>query len=310
MSAHASAAAASAPTGIANVSRRGLLAGMGAGALVLAVGLPPAAEAHQPNAFGADAMPNGWRDDPRIFIAIAEDGTVSVTCHRSEMGQGVRTSIPMVVADELEADWSKVRVVQAWADEGRFGNMDTDGSRSLRHFFMPMRRAGAAARAMLEQAAANQWRVPVSEVHAANHAVTHAASGRTLGYGALARAAAELPVPARETLRLKDPSAFRLIGRDTVGLIDNRDITTGKATYGIDARVEGTLHAVVARPPVFGGKAVSFDGSEAMKVPGVLKVVAIDPPAIPSEFQPLGGVAVIARNTWAAMKGRDALRIT
>ena len=299
-----------APAGIANVSRRGLLAGIGAGALVLAVGIPPAAEAQQPKGFGADGMPNGWRDDPKLFVAIAEDGTVTVTCHRQEMGQGVRTSIPMVVADELEADWSKVRVAQAWADEGRFGNQDTDGSRSLRHFFMPMRRVGASARAMLEQAAANQWRVPVAQVRAANHVVTHAPTGRTLGYGALAKAAAELPVPARDTLRLKDPSAFRYIGKDATGLIDNRDITTGKAVYGIDARVEGTLYAVVARPPVFGGKAVSFDGSEAMKVPGVLKVVAIDPPAIPSEFQPLGGVAVVARNTHAAMKGRDALKIT
>jgi isoquinoline 1-oxidoreductase beta subunit len=301
---------APAPEGIANVSRRGLLAGIGAGALVLAVGLPPPAEAQQPKGFGADGMPNGWRDDPKLFVAVAEDGTVSVTCHRQEMGQGVRTSIPMVVADELEADWAKVRVVQAWGDEGRFGNQDTDGSRSLRHFFMPMRRAGAAARTMLEQAAANRWRVPVAEARAANHVVTHAPTGRTLGYGELAKAAAELPVPARDTLRLKDPSTFRYIGKDTIGLLDNRDITTGKAAYGIDARVEGTLHAVVARPPVFGGKAVGFDAAEAMRVPGVLKVVAIDPPAIPSEFQPLGGVAVVARNTYAAMKGRDALKIT
>src|SRR5918993_4992486 len=295
--------------GLANVSRRNLLAGLSASAFVLAVGLPDSVEA-QEKKFGADAMPNGWRDDPAIFISLAEDGTVTVTCHRSEMGQGVRTSLAMVVADELEADWARVRVAQAWGDEERFGNQDTDGSRSLRHWFMPMRRAGAAARTMLEQAAAAQWGVPASEVRAANHGVTHAASGRTLGYGALAKAAATLPVPDRGTVRLKEPSAFRYIGKDTIGLVDNRDITTGKAVYGIDARVEGTLHAVVARPPVFGGKAVSFDGSEAMKVPGVLKVVAIDPPAIPSEFQPLGGVAVIARNTWAAMKGRDALRIT
>ena len=303
-------AAPAAPTGdVANVSRRGLLAGIGAGALVLAVGVPSATDAQQPKGFGRDGMPNGWRDDPKIFIAIAPDGTVTVTCHRAEMGQGVRTSIPMVVADELEADWSRVRVAQAWGDEGRFGNQDTDGSRSLRHFFVPMRNAGAAARTMLEQAAANQWRVPVSQVRAANHNVIHAPSGRMLGYGELARAAAELPVPARETLRLKDPSAFRYIGKEGTGLIDNLDITTGKAVYGIDARVDGTLYAVVARPPVFGGKVKSVDSAEAMRVPGVLKVVNIDPPAIPSEFQPLGGVAVVARNTYAAMKGRDALKI-
>ncbi|MBL6455396.1 xanthine dehydrogenase family protein molybdopterin-binding subunit [Belnapia sp. T6] len=294
---------------IANLSRRGLLGGIAAGGLVLGIGLP-AARGQQQQRFGADGMPNGWRDDPRLFVAIAEDGIVTITCHRQEMGQGVRTSIPMVIAEELEADWSKVRVTQAPGDEARFGNQDTDGSRSLRHFFTPMRHAGAAARTMLEAAAAKQWGVPAEEVRAANHAVLHEKSGRSLGFGALARAAAEMPVPDRTTLRLKDPASFRLIGKDTVGLLDNHDITTGRAGYGIDARVEGMLHAVVARPPVFGGKVTSFDAAEALAVPGVVKVVAIDAPAIPSEFQPLGGIAVIARNTWAAMQGRDKLKIT
>ena len=293
---------------LANVSRRSFLGGVAAGSLVLAAGWPGATGA-QEKKFGADGMPQGWRDDPRIFVAIGPDGTVTVTCHRQEMGQGVRTSVAMVVADELDADWSKVRVAQAPGDEARYGNQDTDGSRSLRHFFMPLRRAGAAARAMLEEAAARQWGVPVSEVNAADHAVTHAPTRRTLGYGALATAAAALPVPARETLKLKDPAAFRYIGSDRIGLIDNRDITTGKAIYGIDARAEGMLHAVVARPPVFGGKVRSVDDAEALKVPGVVKVVRIEPPPIPSEFQPLGGVAVIARNTWAAMQGRDKLKI-
>src|SRR5215203_763491 len=175
--------------GLVNVSRRSLLAGIGAGVFILAAGLPTEVPAQQ-NKFGADGMPNGWRDDPTIYISLAEDGTVTVTCHRSEMGQGVRTSIAMVVADELEADWGRVRVAQAWGDEERFGNQDTDGSRSLRHWFMPMRRAGGAAKTMLEQAAAAQWGVPATEVRAANHAVTHAATGRSLGYGALAKAAA------------------------------------------------------------------------------------------------------------------------
>jgi len=293
---------------LANVSRRSFLAGIGAGSLVLAVGLPSSISA-QEKKFGPDGMPNGWRDDPKIFVAISGDGTVTVTCHRQEMGQGVRTSIAMVVADELDADWSKVRVAQAPGDEARYGNQDTDGSRSLRHFFMPMRRAGAAARTMLEQAAAQQWGVPISEVKAADHAVVHAATKRTLGYGALAAAAAALPVPARESVKLKDPASFRYIGTDKVGLIDNRDITTGKAVYGIDARADGMLYAVVARPPVFGGKVKSVDDAEALKVPGVVNVVRIDPPEIPSEFQPLGGVGVIARNTWAAIQGRDKLKI-
>ena len=105
-------------------------------------------------------MPHGWVDNPLVFVAIGEDGIVSIVCHRSEMGQGVRTGMPMIVADELEADWTRVRVVQAPGDEARYGNQDTDGSRSMRHFFMPMRRCGAAARQMLEAAAAARWQVP------------------------------------------------------------------------------------------------------------------------------------------------------
>ena len=250
--------------GLANVSRRALLAG--AGVFVLAVGLPTAVPA-QEKKFGADGMPNGWRDDPAVFIAIGEDGTVTVTCHRSEMGQGVRTSIAMVVADELEADWARVRVAQAWGDEERFGNQDTDGSRSLRHWFMPMRRAGAAARTMLEQAAAAQWGVPASEVRAARPCRrARRRAGAASATARLAKAAAALPVPDRGTVRLKDASAFRYIGKDAIGLVDNLDITTGQAVYGIDARAEGMLHAVVARPPVYGGKVASYDATEALKV--------------------------------------------
>lgn len=294
-----------------NASRRGFLTGLGAGAFVIAVGLPRLGRAQdeEKKEFGRDAMPNGWRDDPNVFISIAEDGTVTLTCHRSEMGQGVRTSIAMVLADELEADWDRVHVAQADGNEEYYGNQDTDGSRSLRHFFMPMRRAGAAARTMLEQAAAAQWGVPVGEVRAQNHAVVHQASGRSLGYGELAKAAAQLPVPEGDAVRLKSPDAFRYIGKDNIGLVDNWDITTGHTTYGIDVRLDGMLYAVVARPPVYGGKVASYDDAAALKVPGVVKVVAIDAPEIPSEFHPLGGVAVIARNTWAAIKGREQLKI-
>ncbi len=295
---------------IANVSRRSLLLGMGAGSLVLAIGLPrPGRAQDAPVQFGADAMPNGWRDDPNVFVSIAEDGIVTVTVHRSEMGQGVRTSIAMVVADELEADWDMVRVTQAPGNEPRYGNQDTDGSRSLRHFFGPMRRAGASARTMLEQAAAEAWDVPLSEVRAEGHVVRHAGSDRTMGFGELAAAAAALPVPDREGLRLKDPATFRYVGKADIGLVDNDDITRGTTTYGIDVRREGMLYAVIARPPVFGGSVASLDDSAALQVPGVERIVRLDPPAIPAEFQPLGGVAVIARNTWAAIKGREALVI-
>jgi len=295
---------------LANVSRRRFLQGMSLGGLVLAVGFQSTASAQEAKKYGADGMPNGWTDNPLAFVSIAEDGTVTIVCHRSEMGQGVRTGMPMIVADELEADWKRVRVAQATGDEKKFGNQDTDGSRSTRHFFEPMRRCGAAARTMLEAAAAERWKVPVSEVAAKNHEVVHTASGRRLGYGALAKAAATQPVPARASLRLKDPKDFRYIGKGELKLYDGMDIATGKAKYGIDTRLPGMLYAVVARPPVLGGKVASVDDSEALKVPGVVKIVQIESSAPPAHFNPLGGVAVIARNTYAAMQGRRALRIT
>ena len=295
---------------IANVSRRRFLQGMSAmGGLVLAVGYPSAARADDPPKYGADGMSNGWVDNPLAFVAIGDDGTVTIVCHRSEMGQGVRTGMPMIVADELEADWKRVRVVQAPGDEQRYGNQDTDGSRSTRHFFDPMRRCGAAARAMLEAAAAARWQVPVSQVEAKNHEVVHRPTGRRASYGSLAKAAAGQPVPARETLRLKDPSQFRYIGKGDLKLVDGRDIVTGKAQYGMDTRLDGMLYAVVARPPIYGGKVASYDASDALKVPGVVGVVEIEDSPPPALFNPLGGIAVVARNTWAAIQGRKALKI-
>src|SRR5499425_974102 len=298
------------PLVIANVSRRRFLQGASAlGGLVLAAGFPSLARAADPPKYGADGMPHGWVDDPLVFVAIGDDGTVSIVCHRSEMGQGVRTGMPMIVADEMEADWKRVRVAQATGDEKKFGNQDTDGSRSTRHFFEPMRRCGAAARVMLEATAAERWKVPVSEVAAKNHEVVHGPTGRKLGYGAVAKAAATQPVPARASLRLKDSKDFRYIGKGELKLVDGMDIATGKAKYGIDTRLPGMLYAVVARPPVLGGKVATVDDSEALKVPGVVKVVQIDPSAPPAHFNPLGGVAVLARNTFAAMRGRQALKI-
>jgi isoquinoline 1-oxidoreductase beta subunit len=294
---------------IINVSRRRFLGAIPAAGLVLAVGFPRSALSGNAPTYGADSMPHGWVDDPLVFVAIATDGTVTMTCHRQEMGQGVRTSLPMVIADELEADWSRVRVRQAQADEARFGNQDTDGSRSVRHFFEPMRRCGAAARTMLEQAAAAQWGVPRAEVAASNHEVVHRSTNRKLGYGALAKAASHLPVPARDMLRLKAPAQFRYIGKGHVKIVDGPDIVAGRGMYGIDTRLDGLLYAVVARPAVYGGKVVSHDANAALKVPGVIRVIEIPGTPPPSEFQPLGGIAVIATNTWAAIQGRNALKI-
>ncbi|MDD1152485.1 xanthine dehydrogenase family protein molybdopterin-binding subunit [Pseudomonas protegens] len=295
---------------LSNLSRRSFLKGVGAtGALVLAASWGWQQAFAEDQKFGADGMPHGWVDDPKVYVSIASDGSVTVICNRSEMGQGVRTSLSMVVADELEADWAQVKVKQAPGDEARFGNQDTDGSRSMRHWYEPMRRCGAAARTMLEQAAADQWQVPLSECRAQLHKVVHQPSGRELGYGALAAAAGALAVPARDSLRLKQASEFRYIGKEATRAIDGEDIVNGRAVYGADVHFEGMLFAAVARPRVYGGKVKSVDDSAALKVPGVIKVMPIDGRPLPSEFQPLGGVAVVASNTWAAIKGRDALKI-
>ena len=296
-------------TPIENVSRRALLGGLAAvGGLVLAAPIL-SRRALAAYATGAGAMPHGTVNDPRVFVSIAPDGIVTIVAHRAEMGTGVRTSLPMIVADEMEADWARVRIQQAPGDEAKYGNQDTDGSRSTRHYLLPMREVGAAARAMLEGAAAQRWGVPVAEVRASNHEVVHAASSRRLGYGDLAAEAAAQPVPAAAALRLKDPRDFRYIGKGRVGMTDLRDITTGHAGYGIDVRLPGMKHAVIARPPVVGGKLVSFDAADALAVPGVEQVIEVQGWPWPSKFQPLGGVAVIARNTGAAIKGRDALKV-
>ncbi|MCD9572620.1 xanthine dehydrogenase family protein molybdopterin-binding subunit [Pseudomonas protegens] len=295
---------------LSNLSRRGFLKGVGAtGALVLAASWGWQEAFAEDKKFGADGMPHGWVDDPKVYVSIASDGSVTVICNRSEMGQGVRTSLSMVVADELDADWEQVKVRQAPGDEVRFGNQDTDGSRSMRHWYEPMRRCGAAARTMLEQAAAAQWQVPLAQCRAQLHKVVHQPTGRELGYGALAAAAGALAVPARDSLRLKQPREFRYIGKEATRAIDGQDIVNGRAVYGADVHFDGMLFAAVARPRVYGGKVRSVDDSAALKVPGVIKVVPIDSRPLPSEFQPLGGVAVVASNTWAAIKGRDALRI-
>ena len=297
------------PSKIENVSRRALLKGLGiTGGLVLAAPIL-SRQAMAAYTTGAGAMPHGVVIDPRVFVSLAPDGTVTIVAHRSEMGTGVRTSLPMIVADEMEADWARVHVQQAPGNEEKYGNQDTDGSRSTRHYLIPMRQMGASVRMMLEAAAAKRWNVPVSEVKATNHEVVHASSGRHLGYGELAADAAAQPVPSLTDLRLKEPKDFRYIGKGKVSIVDLRAITTGTAPYGADTRLPGMKYAVIARPPVVGGKLVSFDAKEALKVPGVEQVIEVQGWPWPSKFQPLGGVAVVARNTGAAIKGRDALKI-
>jgi len=325
---------------LANVSRRHVLKGLAvSGALVLAARWNLSLAEEEAAKYGAAAMPHGWVDDPDVFIRIDEDGTVTVVNHRSEMGQGIRTSLVMVVADELGADWDRVRVEQAVADEEKYGNQNTDGSRSMRHWFDPMRRAAAAARTLLEQAAAAQWEVPVAECQAGVHVVVHGPSGRELGFGELAATASQLPVseqgygelaaadsqppvPERDSLRLKPRDEWRYIGHETGPsrqvaadvvrplAIDGEAIVTGRAIYGADVRLDNMLYAVIARPPIYGSRLARVDDRAAREVPGVIRVVEIKGTGQPAGYEPLGGVAVVAENTWAAIEGRRALDIT
>ena len=240
-----------------------------------------------------------------VYLALDTDGTVLIIAHRSEMGTGIRTSLPTVVAEELDADWSRVRIVQAIGDV-KYGSQNTDGSCSIKDFFEPMRVAGATARTMLEQAAAAALHVPVSDVRAVNHTVVHAASGRSLPFGALVAAAAKLPVPDPATLRFKPVAEYRRVGR-IVPIADLDDLVTGKGTFGLDAKMPGMVYASIARPPVLGSTLARMDDGAARKVAGVQDVVRLPEATPPYAFKALGGVAVIADSTWAAMQGRRAL---
>jgi len=283
------------------VSRRGFLGNVfSAGALVLGVRVLPVGMLA-----ATDAAGSAWH--PSVYLGLNPDGTVIIVAHRSEMGTGIRTALPMVVADELEADWKKVKIEQAIGD-AKFGNQNTDGSNSIRSFYEAMRQAGATARTMLESAAASKWNVPASECQAQNHEVVHAKTNRKIAYADLVTVASQQPVPKKEELRFKSPSDYRYVGKN-VPIADLGDICAGHGTFGIDARMPGMVYASIERSPVFGGKVKSCDDAETRKVHGVSQTVTIDPFKPPYGFQPLGGVAVIADNSWAALQGRKKLQI-
>ena len=293
---------------IENVSRRKFLTGgvVVAGALVLGV-------RYYPKLLSGATFPRNTNADhaklnPSVYLGIDPDGTVWIVAGRSEMGTTSRTTLPLIVADELDADWNRVKIEQAIGDK-RYGDQNTDGSHSIRSFYDAMREAGATARFMLIQAAAKQWGVPPAECETELHVVVHRSTNRRAGYGDLTRAAAKFPVPTREELKLKPKSAWRYVGKGHVSY-DLEALVTGKAIYGMDARADGMVYASVEHPPVIGGKVKSFDDKEALKVAGVHQTVAIDPFQPPPAFQPLGGIAVIADNTWAAFQGRKKLNIT
>jgi isoquinoline 1-oxidoreductase subunit beta len=299
---------------IENLSRRTFLKGAsGVGGLVLGIKLAPFARGFTATTAGDPAFA------PNLFVSIDPSGTVTIVAHRSEMGQGVRTGLPMILADELEADWERVVVEQAVGDE-KYGSQYTDGSRSVVHNYQRMREFGAAARQMLEQAAAQQWGVDPQECRARNHRIVRVAreqrsegfveteTGESLDFGAVVAIAATLPVPEAPSLRLKDPADFRYVGKD-VPIVDLDDMLHGRAQYTIDVALPGMKYASVERCPVVLGKVRSYEAKEALAVPGVEAVIEIPAPSKPLLFKALGGLAVVASNTWAAQQGRSRLQV-
>ena len=246
--------------------------------------------------------------EARLFIALQSDGTVVITCHRSEMGQHARTAVAQIIADELEADWDRIRVEQAPGDK-RFGDQNTDGSRSIRFNLERLRLAGATVRHMLRDAAATQWDVDPQDCTVEQHQARHV-SGKTLDFADLAAALADMPAPPADAVSLKDRADWRYIGQGKP-IVDMGDILAGKARFAADVRLEDTVTAVIVRPPVVLSKVESFDATEARKVAGVIDVIEMPAHAsAPVGFQPLGGVAVLASNTWAAHKGCEKLDVT
>jgi isoquinoline 1-oxidoreductase beta subunit len=233
--------------------------------------------------------------EPNAFLAISPDNAVTITVAKSEMGQHVRTSIPMIVADELGADWSQIQVAQADAHPDKYGSQGTGGSGSIRRSFEMLRKAGAAAREMLLEAGAREWGVSKSECAVSKGTVVHRSSGRELTFGALASKAAALPVP--DDPPLKDPKDFNLIGKSMPGK-DTPSRVNGSAQFGIDIRLPDMLHATVVRCPTFGGKAKSFNSKAAKGVSGVTDIFEIEE-----------GVAVVGKNTWAVIQGHRAANI-
>jgi isoquinoline 1-oxidoreductase beta subunit len=305
-------------SGPVQITRRSFLIGLELSLGGLALGIFPrfadadepsgrAGPAPRPSSGAVEGAAGGL--SPNVVVHIAADGTTTIVCTRSEMGQGVRSTIPILIADELGADLARVVVRQADGDK-KYGDQNTDGSASIRKFYVQLRQAGAAARMMLVAAAAKQWKVLPATCTTHMNEVVHVASKRTLAFGALVPAAAKLPVPKPRDIVLRPDKELTHIAAPFLPVLDGPAIVDGSAVFGADVQLPGMLVAVIARPPVVGGRVVRHDPSRALAVPGVMRVVVMPAPKQPYAFQPWGGVAVVAENTWAALKGRAALDIT
>ena len=229
------------------------------------------------------------------YLSISPDDVVTLFSPNPELGQNIKTSFPMIVAEELDADWSRVVVKQAPLDTAKFERQLTGGSGAIPHSWERLRKAGATARHMLMQVAATRWNVPVGELETSSGRVNHKKTGKSVAYGDLATDASKLSVPADVTL--KDPKEFRLIGK-AIRNVDNREMVTGKPLYGLDVYREGMLHAMIQRPEAFGMKLKSVDSGAAKAMPGIVAVVTFK-----------NNVAVVGKSTWQVNKARKALKI-
>ncbi|HMF89718.1 MAG TPA: molybdopterin cofactor-binding domain-containing protein [Candidatus Angelobacter sp.] len=277
------------------VSRRAFLVGGAAAGAAIVIGIK------LPRLFGEE-VPGPFQ----AWVRLTPDGKLALIVAKSEMGQGISTGLPMILADEAAMDLKDVSIVQAETDPSLYTHLGTGGSESTMESYEPLRQAGAQIRSVMIVAAAREWGVPAGECAAAASAVTHAASGRKATYAQLFKVASTLPLPSAASVKLKDPSQFTLIGKEVLR-IDVPSKVNGSARFGLDTRLPGMVYAVIARCPTFGGKPAGFDAKKALAVPGVLKVFEV--PAVPQSFT-AGGIAVVAANTWAALKGREALEIT
>lgn len=311
---------------------KSILFGAGLSTTGLLLGFHAKASQAKPGKLKQDltsAIDNSAGITPNVFVHIAPDGLVTIISHRSEMGQGIRSSLPVLIADELGADMKHVKIIQADGDV-IYGDQNTDGSNSVRGFYEEIRLYAATARTMLIAAAAKKWNVSPENCTAENHVVTNKLDGQKLGFGELAVLANKIPISKASGVKLRPSTEFRQVGK-LLPLIDAPAYVSGTAIFGADVRLPGMLIAVIARPPVVGGtladypeldlkhsvrpisKVTKFIGTQAVKaalaIPGVKQVIQMPVPKAPYGFQPWGGIAVLAENTWSATKGRDALKM-
>src|SRR5579863_6053317 len=293
-----------------HIDRRSFLKVSAAGAGGVLIGLYMEPEALAQGRGGPPPPP----PDPHTYIKIAPDGTVTIMAKNPEVGQGIKTMLPMLIAEELDADWKSVKIEQTDFDDKKYSGQIAGGSTVTPKNWLPMRQAGAAGRAMLITAAAQTWNVPEGECSTASGRVYHKASNRSLGYGELAAKMATLPMPALNTLKLKDPADFKIIGVSQPQR-ELPNILTGKPIFGIDVVVPGMLYAVYEKCGVFGGKVVSANLDEIKKLPGVTTAFVVERPVITDVTLPgdpglENGIAIVADHWWAAQSARKKLQVT